>query len=177
MKQLNYGIVGCGAISQTHIRALEQIEGARVYGVCSRNQEKAAETAKAVGAKWYPDMGRMLKDSEIDVVLILTASGMHSNMGVEAARAGKHVIVEKPLDISVEKGKRLIAECEKAGVTLNCIFQHRFDEDVIALKEAIAAGRLGALYGGCCHTKWYRTQDYYDQVDWRGTLKLDGGGA
>ena len=177
MKKVNYGILGCGGIAQTHMKALALVENAKLYAVCDRTPERAKAAAEQTGAVAYTDMDEMLADSEVDAVIILSASGMHADMGIRAANAGKHVIVEKPIDISVEKAKLLIEACDKNGVTLSCIFQHRYDEDTIALKKAVEEGRLGRIDAGCCHTKWYRGQAYYDEVDWRGTKKYDGGGA
>lgn len=177
MKQLRFGIAGCGAICNTHIEALQCIEGVTIAGVCSRGRGRAEAAAEKSGGRLYESYEEMIADPQVDVVLILTASGMHADMGIQAAKAGKHVIVEKPIDVFVEKAEALVQACEEAGVSLSCIFQHRYDEDVAALKAAIQEGKLGQLYGGCCHTKWYRPQEYYDMVDWRGTLALDGGGA
>lgn len=176
-KKVNYGILGCGGISKTHIKALGFLENAALYAVWDRTAKRAQEAAEQTGAKAYEDMDAMLADQNVDAVIILTASGAHGDMGIRAANAGKHVIVEKPLDISVEKAKLLIEACDKNGVTLSCIFQHRYDEDTVALKKAVEEGRLGRINAGCCHTKWYRAQEYYDQVEWRGTKKYDGGGA
>lgn len=176
MKQVNYAIIGCGSIAKTHIKALGQMEKGRLYAVCDKVEERAKEAA-GEGVKIYTDIDKMLADKEITAVIILTASGIHADIGMRVAKAGKHVIVEKPIDISVEKARQLIKTCEEAGVSLSCIFQHRYDKDTKALKKAIEEGRLGKLHAGCCHTKWYREQQYYDEVDWRGTRAYDGGGA
>lgn len=176
MKQVRYALAGCGSISKTHLKALAGVPQARVTAACDLSLERAQAAAGAQG-RAYTDYSQMLKDQEVDAVLILTASGMHADMGIQAARAGKHVIVEKPIDISVQKARALIEACRQNGVTLSCIFQHRFDADTLALKKAIDEGKLGRLDAGCCHTKWYRGQAYYDEVAWRGTKQLDGGGA
>ncbi len=176
MKQVRYAIVGCGSISKTHLKALAGVPQARLTAACDLSLERAQATA-GDQARAYTDYHQMLRDKEVDAVLILTASGMHADMGIQAARAGKHVVVEKPIDINVEKARALIRACDENGVKCSCIFQHRFDADTLALKKAIDAGKLGRLDAGCCHTKWYRNQAYYDEVAWRGTKKLDGGGA
>lgn len=177
MKPLNFAIVGCGAISRTHIRALEISEKARLHAVCDRDQKRARQAGEAAHAVVYTELDQLLADPQVEAVLILTASGTHGELGIRAARAGKHVVVEKPIDISVPRARELVSTCRKMGVSLSCIFQHRYDADVQALKQAILEGRLGELNAGCCHTKWYRGQAYYDEVDWRGTRALDGGGA
>ncbi len=177
MRQLNFAIIGCGSISKTHILALNKTEKASLYAVCDRDLKRAEAVGRENNAVVYTDMDEMLKDPKVDVVLILTASGTHADLGIRAAAAGKHVVVEKPIDISAAKARELIRACRAGGVSLSCIFQHRYDRDVQALKQAIREGRLGELNAGCCHTKWYRGQAYYDEVDWRGTKALDGGGA
>lgn len=177
MKKVNYAVIGCGSISKTHIKALQQVEKAVLYAVCDKSEERAKAAAAETGAVIYTDMDELLADEKVDAVIILTASGMHADMGMKAAKAGKHVVVEKPIDISVEKAMQLIEVCEENHVSLSCIFQHRYDEDTKALKKAVEEGRLGTLNAGCCHTKWYREQEYYDEVDWRGTKRYDGGGA
>lgn len=176
MKQVRYAIVGCGSISKTHLKALAGVPQACLTAACDLSLERAQATVGDQG-RAYTDYQQMLQDKEVDAVLILTASGMHADMGIQAARAGKHVVVEKPIDISVEKARALIRACDENGVKLSCIFQHRFDTDTLALKKVIDEGKLGRLDAGCCHTKWYRNQAYYDEVAWRGTKKLDGGGA
>lgn len=177
MEKVRYAILGCGSISKTHIKALAQVENAVLYAVCDKSEERARAAAEETGAAAYTDLDEMLADKNIDAVIILTASGMHGDMGMKAAKAGKHVIVEKPIDISVEKAKQLIRTCEENHVSVSCIFQHRYDADTAALVRAVREGRLGTLHAGCCHTKWYRGQAYYDEVDWRGTRRYDGGGA
>ncbi len=177
MKRLNFAIVGCGSISKTHIIALSKIPRAKIYAVCDKSEERAKAVAEATGAKSYTNLDDMLDNREIDVALILTASGMHAELGIKAAKAKKNVIVEKPIDISVEKARELIQVCDDNSVSLSCISQHRYDTDIIKLKKAVEEGNLGELNSGCCHTKWYRDQNYYDEVAWRGTKALDGGGA
>ena len=111
------------------------------------------------------------------MVDVLTPSGTHAEIGAAAAQAGKHVIVEKPMDVTLAKADALIAACEQAGVKLCVISQHRFDPPIMALKKVICEGKLGQLNFCGSHTKWYRSQEYYDSGDWRGTWMLDGGGA
>jgi len=102
---------------------------------------------------------------------------MHADLGVMAAKAGKHVLVEKPIAITLEAADRLIKACDEAGVTLSCISQHRFDDAMIEAHEALEKGLFGKMTFCGAHTKWYRSQEYYDSGDWRGTWALDGGGA
>jgi predicted dehydrogenase len=133
--------------------------------------------AAKYGCKAYYDFDTMLADPEIDLVHVCVPSGMHAALGVRAAAAGKNVLVEKPIDVTLEAAQRLIDACHKAGVLLSCISQHRFDPDFVKAKKAIEAGEFGKPVFGGSYTKWYRSQEYYDSGDWRGTWKLDGGGA
>jgi predicted dehydrogenase len=119
----------------------------------------------------------MLADPAVDVVAVGTPSGAHMEPAVAAARAGKHVIVEKPLEITLRRCDKIIAECQKAGVVLSTIFPSRFHDSAQEMKRAIDQGRFGRLTVGDAYVKWYRTQQYYDGGAWRGTWELDGGGA
>lgn len=171
------GVVGLGAIGPLHIKCVNAIGSARLAAVCDRVREKADQYAAENGCKAYYDFDEMLRDPQIDLVHICVPSGMHADLGVRAARAGKHVLTEKPIDVTLEAADRLIAACDEAGVLLSCISQHRFADDLIAAKNAVESGRFGRITFGGSYTKWYRSQEYYDSGDWRGTWKLDGGGA
>jgi UDP-N-acetyl-2-amino-2-deoxyglucuronate dehydrogenase len=176
-KTLNFAIVGCGVIGPTHARSISHIPGAKLVAVCDIVEEKARRLAENFGIAAYTDYNEMLEREDIDVVNVTTPSGLHAQVGMAAALAGKHVIVEKPIDVTLEKADALIRTCQSAGVKLSTISQHRFDQAIIDLKRAIAENKLGKLNFGGAHTKWYRGQEYYDGDAWRGTWALDGGGA
>ncbi|WP_205854491.1 Gfo/Idh/MocA family protein [Planococcus halotolerans] len=176
-KEIKFAIVGCGTIATQHINAILKTPGAKLAAVYSRKIDKAEKWAHEYGVQAFDDYEALLQSDGIDAVVILTPSGTHAEFGMKAAEAGKHVVVEKPIDINLEKAKALVEVCEKSGVKLSCIFQHRFDEAIIRLKEAVDAGELGQLNFGSSRTTWYRPQDYYDSGEWRGTRELDGGGA
>lgn len=176
-KILRFGIIGCGMISNRHAKALCSLKDVEIAAFADPMEERAQKMASEYGCAWYKDYTEMLKRPDIDIVNICTPSSMHSEQCIEAAKAGKHVIVEKPIDISLEAADRMIAACRDAGVKLTCIFQRRYEDVIIKLKEAVEEGKLGQLNFGACHTKWYRTQEYYDGGAWRGTWKMDGGGA
>jgi len=177
MKQVGCAVVGLGAIGPTHVKALANIENARLVAVCDIVEEKARQTAEAQNCKYYTDFDEMLLDPEIDLVHLCVPSGYHAQLGIRAAKAGKHVLTEKPIDITLEAADALIAACREAGVVLSCISQHRFDPAIVEAKQAIDEGKFGKLTFGGSYTKWYRSQAYYDSGDWRGTWELDGGGA
>ncbi len=170
-------MLGCGAISQTHAQALSQLEGVQITAASSRTPEKAAQFCQRWGGEPVASAEALVKRPDVDVVVIGTPSGLHADQGLLAARAGKHVVVEKPIDVSLEKADALIAGCRKAGVVLAVISQFRYLDAVRKAREAIAAGRFGALTLGSAYIKWYRPQSYYASAAWRGTFKLDGGGC
>jgi UDP-N-acetyl-2-amino-2-deoxyglucuronate dehydrogenase len=174
---IGFGIVGCGLISTFHARAIADVRGTKLVA-CFDTREAAAEKFAAENnCKAYTNLDAMLADPKVSIVTIATPSGAHMQPAVAAARAGKHVIVEKPLEITLKKCDRIIDACAKAGVQLGAIFPSRFHNSSIKLKRAIEAGRFGKLSLGDAYVKWYRTQAYYDSGAWRGTWALDGGGA
>jgi len=181
MAEHGIGIIGCGMIAEYHVRAINEIDGARVVGACdtSAARSKAEKIAGMAGhdCRIYNDIGQMLANPEIDVVSVCTPSGAHMEPAVQAARAGKHIIVEKPLEIDLNRCDAIINACDEAGVRLCAIFPSRFAPANRRIKEAIDSGRFGRLTLGDTHVKWWRTQEYYDSGGWRGTWKLDGGGA
>ena len=174
---VGFGIVGCGMISGVHAKAVEQIRGARIVACFNRSPDGARRFSEANGCTMYERLGEMLADPAVDIVTVCTPSGSHMEPAVAAASAGKHVVVEKPLEITLKRCDRIINACRKNNVRLCTIFPSRFSAANLALKQAIDAGRFGRLTLGDTYVKWWRSQQYYDSGDWRGTWKLDGGGA
>lgn len=172
-----FGIIGCGMISRFHARAIGDIRGAKLVACYDNIPQAADKLAEETGCTAYHDLKDMLTDPAVDVVTIGTPSGAHMEPAIAAARAGKHVIVEKPLEVTLRRCDRIIEECEKAGVTLSTIFPSRFHDSSIELRKAMDQGRFGRLTVGDAIVKWYRPQSYYDSGAWRGTWALDGGGA
>lgn len=176
-RQIGFGIVGCGIIAKTHADCISRIKNANLIAVCDQNQQRLSWFRDTYGCKGFTEIDTLLEQPEIDVISILTPSGLHGKIGEKAARYGKHIIVEKPLEITRDKAVSLISATRAAGVKLCAISQHRFDEGIAELKKAITNGEFGELTFGASHTKWYRDQAYYDSVGWRGTMAFDGGGA
>ena len=174
---IGFGIVGCGMISRFHARAIADVRGAQLVGCWNLPVNRAHEFAREHGIEAFETLDAMLGDDRIQAVSIATPSGVHMEPGIAAANAGKHVIVEKPLDITLTRCDKLIAACEKNNVKLATFFPSRFHEASLKLKKAIDTGRFGRVTMGDAYVKWYRTQAYYDSGQWRGTWKLDGGGA
>jgi UDP-N-acetyl-2-amino-2-deoxyglucuronate dehydrogenase len=144
-KTLNFAIVGCGVIGPTHARSISHIPGAKLVAVCDIVEEKARRLAENFGIAAYTDYNEMLEREDIDVVNVTTPSGLHAQVGMAAALAGKHVIVEKPIDVTLEKADALIRTCQSAGVKLSTISQHRFDQAIIDLKRANAENCMGPV--------------------------------
>lgn len=174
---IGFGIIGCGMISNFHARAIADAAGAKLIGVADRIPEPAIQFAEVHGCRAYDSVAAMLTDPEIQAVSVCTPSGAHLEPALAVAQAGKHVIVEKPLEVTTERCDQIIDACDHAGVRLVAIFQSRFHESARLLKQAVDQGRFGTITLGDAYVKWYRSQQYYDSGAWRGTWKLDGGGA
>ena len=172
-----FGIVGCGMVADFHARAVCAMTGGHLCAVFSRRQANADRLARQYGAAAYTNYRAFLKHPGLEIVTIATPSGAHLEPAAAAARAGKHVVCEKPLEVTLERVDRMIRVCQKNQVMLAAIFQRRFLDAVRYFKQAVDAGRLGTVSLADAYIKWHRTQEYYDSAAWRGTWKLDGGGA
>ncbi|MGC8863073.1 MAG: Gfo/Idh/MocA family protein, partial [Armatimonadota bacterium] len=175
MSELGFGIIGAGSVSPLHAAAIANCPGARLVAVADLCEERAR--ALAPDAAIYTDYRRLLDRPDVDAVCLCVPSGMRLPIAIDAARAGKHILAEKPLEVTLERADAIIAACDQAGVKLAVIFQLRFMPAVRALRNAIETGALGRLVLGDTYVKWHRSQEYYDSSDWRGTWEMDGGGA
>lgn len=172
-----FGIIGTGMIARFHAKALAEMETARLHKVHDQIAERADQMAEEFGVTAEADLDAFLADPEIDIVTVCTPSGAHLDPALAALRAGKHVICEKPLEITTKRIDQMRAAAEEAGVTLSGIFNRRFHPAMEALKQAVDTGRFGRLTLVEASVKWWRDQAYYDSGAWRGTWELDGGGA
>ncbi|HET7018293.1 MAG TPA: Gfo/Idh/MocA family oxidoreductase [Streptosporangiaceae bacterium] len=173
---IGFGVVGVGAIAGTHARAISIVPGARLVAVTDSSLESARRFAQTQpGCEAEPSLDALLARDDVDIVCVCTPSGFHAAVGKKAAQAGKHLVIEKPIDVTLEAADELIETATRAGVQLTVISQHRFDPGLVELRELIGQNRLGTLLLGHASTKWYRTQGYYDSAAWRGTWELDGG--
>jgi predicted dehydrogenase len=166
-------------IARFHVRALAEVPGVRLRALVSRGGANAQKLAAELqlDCDIYSELAPVLSRADIHVVIITTPSGAHLEPALAAAAAGKHVVVEKPLEITLERCDRIIEACQRHGVKLCTIFPSRFADANRALKAAVSAGRFGRLTLGETTCKWWRPQSYYDEGGWKGTLALDGGGA
>ncbi len=176
-KEIRVGIVGCGMISEIQAEAIAGVSGARVSAFCDNTRQRAQERAQKFGGAVYTRVQDLASDPEVDLVSICTPSGLHMEAAITAAQAGKHVMVEKPIEVTLERVDPIIAVCRERGVKLGAIFPRRFLASSQALKQAIDAGRFGEIVLASVYIKWFRSADYYASSDWRGTYRFDGGGA
>ncbi|MBK1831650.1 Gfo/Idh/MocA family oxidoreductase [Verrucomicrobiaceae bacterium R5-34] len=174
---MKFGIIGAGMIGRFHAKAITDMDGGSLHSVFDLNQERAEALASDFGAKAYSDMDAFLADSDLEIVTVGTPSGAHLDPTLAALNAGKHAIVEKPLEVTLERIDQLIAAAKENGKTLAAVLNRRFHPGMKAFKKAADEGRFGTLASASAYIKWYRDQAYYDSAGWRGTWALDGGGA
>ena len=177
-QELGFGVVGLG-MGRHHCVAVNNAEGARLVAVCDVDPERLSPVVDQYQVKGYSSYEELLKDDEIDAVCIATPSGVHAEMGMEAVGAGKHILVEKPVDVVAEKIDQLAAAVRRAGVKAAAIFQSRTTPLYKRMKAAIDEGRLGKLVGAHAILPWFRKQSYYEgpHGSWKGTWHMDGGGS
>jgi len=174
---LTFALVGCGRIAKRHSELLghQQIAGARLGGVTDIVVEKARKIGEQFSVPWFDDMHEMMTSVKPDVAVVLTESGNHAKHVIELARHRKHIIVEKPMALTIDDADAMIQACDAHGVKLFVVKQNRFNVPVVKLREALDADRFGKLVLGTVRVRWCRDQSYYDQDAWRGTWALDGG--
>lgn len=176
MTHLKFALVGCGRIANKHIEALKRIKEARLVALCDQVETRAKELAERLAIPYYTNYHDMLQNQEIDVVNILTPSGLHAQQTMDIVENyKKHIVCEKPMALKLEEADQMIEVCQKHQVRLFVVLQNRFNPAVQALKRALDAGRFGRLVLGAVRVRWTREQGYYDADSWRGTWELDGG--
>ena len=174
---IRFGLLGCGRIAKRHSDLLggNHIQGASLVAVCDPVRARADAIAAKFGVPANYDMDDFLARKNIDAVAVLTPSGMHPEHVIAVAKAGKHVVVEKPMALRLQDADAMIRACDEAGVKLFIVKQNRFNVPVVKAREALEAGRFGRLILGTVRVRWCRNQAYYDQDAWRGTWAYDGG--
>jgi len=174
---LNFALVGCGRIAKRHseLLGLDQIKGASLVAVCDLIEEKAKKISRQFSIPYYTDMHQMMQKEKIDVVVVLTESGNHARNVIDLAKYGKHVVVEKPMALTLDDADAMIRACDLSGAKLFVVKQNRFNVPIVKLRQALDEGRFGKLVLGTVRVRWCRPQDYYDQAPWRGTWAMDGG--
>jgi UDP-N-acetyl-2-amino-2-deoxyglucuronate dehydrogenase len=173
--EVRVALVGCGRISRNHLDAIAKVDGLRLVSVADVDMDRARAVGEAQGVPAFGSLEEMLATVPSDLVAICTPSGLHPRHGVTAARAGRHVLTEKPMAISLESADELVQACDAAGVHLFVVKQNRLNPPIQLLKRAVDKGRFGRLYMANVTVRWTRPQDYYDAEPWRGTWEFDGG--
>ena len=174
---INIGIIGCGNVAVHHMNAVAEIDCAQITGVYTTNLAEGTAFAEKYGITALSSLDEMLSDKNISIVSICTPSGTHADIAIKAMAAGKHVMVEKPLALTVEDCEAVIAASKKYNRKCQVICQLRFSDTTRIVKEAIDSGALGKIVNSGCYMKYYRDESYYKDSDWRGTVRFDGGGA
>ncbi|MEU8462291.1 Gfo/Idh/MocA family oxidoreductase [Streptomyces sp. NPDC029003] len=175
---LRFGVIGAGVIGGVHARTLARLPGrATLVAVAGSSPGRARALAAEHGCAWHETARELLARPDLDAVCVCVPSGLHAEIGEAALRAGKHVLVEKPLEVGLDAADRLLAAARSTGRTLGVVLQHRFDPAARYLYDSVRAGALGTLTSGHAEVAWWRSQGYYDSGQWRGTARLDGGGA
>lgn len=177
MTEVGFAIIGCGNIGPVHGMAIRDAAGAKLVAVSDLNEAVGRKLADAHGVELYSDYKAMIARDDVQAVCLCVPSGLRAEIAEVCAAAGKHILSEKPLEISSERIDRIINAADAHGVKLGCIFQSRFSDGAQLIRKALEEGRFGRLVLGDAYIKWYRSQEYYNSGAWRGTRKLDGGGA
>jgi UDP-N-acetyl-2-amino-2-deoxyglucuronate dehydrogenase len=174
-RDFRVAVIGCGRIARNHFDAIAKVDGLELVGVCDIVPERASEAGERHGVPHFAGAEEMLRGVECDVVTVATPSGLHPAHGIIAARAGKHVVCEKPMAITLAAADELVHACDDAGVQLFVVKQNRLNPSIQLLKRAVDRGRFGRIYFANSTVFWARPQEYYDQAPWRGTWEFDGG--
>lgn len=175
LPMIRIALVGCGRISRNHFEAIAKLDAVALVAVCDSDESRARDAGNAQSVPWFTSLEQMLAQVPSDAVVIATPSGLHPQQGILAAKAGRHVISEKPMAISLAAADALVQACDDHGVQLFVVKQNRLNPPVQLLKRAIDRGRFGRIYMANCTVRWTRPQEYYDQAPWRGTWEFDGG--
>ncbi|MBE6731837.1 MAG: Gfo/Idh/MocA family oxidoreductase [Ruminococcaceae bacterium] len=176
-KVLRFGIVGCGVAANFHVKALGNFEDTELYGVYDAYKAGAESFAQKYGVKVYESFEEMLSDENIDAVTICTPSGLHAEQAIKAIRANKHVLIEKPLATEIEDAEKVYEEAKKYNKIVDVVAQLRLSKSVRRIKKALTEERLGKITLVELQMVYYRSDEYYNSAPWRGTFKMDGGGA
>jgi UDP-N-acetyl-2-amino-2-deoxyglucuronate dehydrogenase len=175
-RKIRFALVGCGRIARNHFASIKKYSDvAELVGICDIDPNALSVATTETGAKPFAKMSEMIAELDIDIVVLTTPSGLHAQQTLELARAGKHVITEKPMATNWVDGLKMVSGCEQAGVRLFVVKQNRLNATIQLLKKAIDSGRFGRIYMVNINVFWTRPQEYYDSAAWRGTRELDGG--
>ncbi|MBE5791299.1 MAG: Gfo/Idh/MocA family oxidoreductase [Clostridiales bacterium] len=174
---LRVGIIGLGGISRVHIANLLNMENAKIVAVCDINKDRLAAAVEKTGADGYNDWHDVIAREDVDIIHVLTPHYLHAPMSIEALKAGKHVLTEKPMATTIEDAKKMIEAADKAKGTLSVIFQNRYNASSVAIRNMLETGELGSFVCARASVCWHREAPYYTESGWRGSLETEGGGT
>ncbi|MBU4468616.1 MAG: Gfo/Idh/MocA family oxidoreductase [Candidatus Omnitrophica bacterium] len=176
-KKVRFALVGCGRIAQRHAELLgtKKVRGAELAAVCDVLGARSQAIGQKYKVPYYVDMDEMMKSEAIDVVSVLTPSGLHAEHVIALAKYKKHIVVEKPMALILKDADAMISVCKAKSIRLFVVKQNRFNYPVLKLREALEEDRFGKIVMGTVRVRWCREQSYYDQDKWRGTWEMDGG--
>ncbi len=174
---VRFGLIGAGMVSDAHARSIQELDDAELKVVFSRTEDRARTFAETYNADWTTDLDTVMQRDDLDAVIVTTAPYNHAPHAIQAMRAGKHVLVEKPMANTTAECDEMTAVAHETNRTLGVIFQSRFKRDVLRTKEMVDSGKLGDLLHVSGYVKWYRPQSYYEANDWRGKVETEGGGV
>ncbi len=177
MAALGIGIIGTGSIVQTYVKCINELEDVKLVGLYTSSPHRVVAAEKLFKTPISNDLQKFLNNTELNLVCICNKSGLHGEMAIRAARSGKHILSEKPLEVTIEKIDAIRTACEENNVVLGCVLQNRCTNEYRAVESVVKNGKLGKLLLGNAHINWYRSAEYYSNNPWRGTKKLDGGAA
>lgn len=171
---IKFGLIGCGRVAERHAQSLNQLQETELVAVADAKANRAEHFAQEFHASAYTDHRALLERTDVDAVTICVASGLHASIALEALRAGKHVLVEKPIALTLEDADQMILTAREKGLHLGVVLQNRYNPPMQQLRRAIDDGQLGKLYLGNACVRWFRPQSYYED-EWHGTWAMDGG--
>jgi predicted dehydrogenase len=176
VKRLTFAIVGCGHIGQRHINVISEEPKATLTDICDIDEDKARSLAKNLDdVRVHTDYAQMLEKTKADVICICTPHALHSSMSIQAARAGKHILVEKPMALTTKQSQKMIDVAQKEGVRLFVVKQNRYNKPIALAKKALFENKLGKIFMVQCNVMWNRHAGYYEESDWKGKKELEGG--
>jgi len=175
MDKIGFALAGCGSIAVKHLEAISKVESAELKAVYDADKNKAEQFALKYGTAWVERFEDLLKEDDIHVISICAPSAFHAELALAAAGRGKHVLVEKPMAMTLEDADQMIEVCEKKGVALGVVLQNRYKPAIDCLKRAVDGGYFGRLTHGTAIVRWNRNMDYYRNNPWRGKTSLGGG--
>nr|MDQ3002365.1 Gfo/Idh/MocA family oxidoreductase [Fibrobacterota bacterium] len=173
--KVRFALIGCGAISDKHVKAISMIPDAQIVGAYDLNAKAASDFQAKTGVPCFTDLETMVRNTDPHILTVLTPSGSHASTVLDLMRFNRHFVVEKPLALRLDHIDKILENCDKRGLKIFVVKQNRFNPPVQQLRHALERDRFGKLVMGTVRVRWCRPQAYYDEKKWRGTWAFDGG--